>query len=1113
MAFSKNGNSLARVSWICSVVLVMCFYAKPTFSQASKLPLFTLLGVEETGIDFINRIAENDSMNIISHPNHWNGGGVAIGDLNNDGLADIYLSGNNVPDKLYLNQGNLSFKDISSSAGIDGFKGWKTGVCLVDINKDGFLDIYVSRAGPNSYAPTRSTNLLFLNNGNETFSEQAEQWGINDGGLSIQSTFFDMDNDGDQDLFVINNNHELSFGSNIYSKKVDPAGINHLYRNDGKGRFIEIGNEAGILQENVLSLNTVAADLNNDGLKDIYVSNDLVHSDHVYLNQGEGNFKESGRSMFKHYSSNAMGCDVADFNNDGQPDVLVADMFPENAERQKNQAGITNDYFESMVRQGHHPQYVRNTLSLNNGNGTFSDVAHMAGVAHTDWSWCTLFADFDNDGWKDILITNSLKKNILDNDFRVYKMDSIMRFMSFNAKSVMYKELNKTQSLYLKNYLFKNDGGLTFSQKMTEWGVDLPVNTTTAAYGDLDNDGDLDLVLNNLDTVSWIYRNNSEVVRSNSFLRFTNNSDFPSVAVSVYAGGIMQYQAFTGTRGYQSYPENVLHFGLKSAQKIDSVVVTSANNYVTTLYGLAHRQTIDLSHHFDLNQNKLKEIQPAESTDEYFEDLSDSGRFKYTHRENRFDDFKREPLLYEKHSRPGPYSCIGDVNNDGLEDIYVSGALNISGSLYVQNESGRFEIQHQQSFTDDRIYEDGGCSFLDVNSDGFLDLYVGSAGYELVEGSELLEDRMYINNGTGYFSRDESVIPQVRENTTCVKTADFDGDGKADLFVGGGAIPGKYPLFSGSRILKNANGKLVDVTRLVAPFLTEIGVVNDASWSDYNQDGKTDLFLAGDWMPVTILKNKGRKFENVTTKTSLAMATGFWKTICPVDIDNDGDLDYVVGNIGLNTRLQSNQEEPIRTYVADFDGHGTMDPLLTYYIQGKESLIHTRDVVLDQMISLKKKYLSYKEFSKASIEDVVGSEAHANSIVFTASELRSAIIINLGGDQFLMKWLPLEAQLFPVRSVITKDINADGRTDVILAGNGQDAHFSYGKDLAGQGLVLLSEADGDFAVVKSNISGLTLGGVITAMELIKQSNDNMILICLDQIEKSHVYRVKTDATK
>lgn len=1091
----------------------MCFYANPTFSQASKPPLFTLLGVEETGIDFINRIAENDSMNIISHPNHWNGGGIAIGDLNNDGLADIYLSGNNVPDKLYLNQGNLSFKDISSTSGIDSYRGWKTGVCLVDINKDGFLDIYVSRAGPNSYAPTRSANLLFVNNGDETFSEQAQTWGINDAGLSIQSVFFDMDNDGDNDLFVINNNHELSFGSNIYSKKIDPSGVNHLYRNEGNGHFIEIGKDAGILQENALSLNAVAADVNADGLKDIYVTNDLVTSDHVYINQGNGKFVESGTSMFKHYSSNAMGCDVADFNNDAQPDVLVADMFPENAERQKNQAGITNDYFESMVRQGHHPQYVRNTLSLNNGNGTFSDVAHMAGVAHTDWSWCTLFADFDNDGWKDILITNSLKKNILDNDFRVYKMDSIMRFVSFNAKSVMYKELNKTQSLHLKNYIFKNDGGLIFSQKMNDWGLNLSVNTTSAAYGDLDNDGDLDLVLNNLDTISWIYQNNSDSISSNTFLRFAGGSEFPSVAVLVYSENSVQYQAFTGTRGYQSYPENILHFGLRANQGVDSVIVISANKHVATLYDVTPAQTIGLKQYFQKSKDFKQEFQNDVLRYEFFENISALGVFKYTHKENRYDDFKREPLLYEKHSQAGPHSCKGDINNDGLDDIYVSGSLNTSGFLYVQQSSGLFEVTTQNAFKKDARYEDGGCAFIDLNSDGFLDLYVGSSGYELNPNSELLVDRLYLNDGAGTFKSSGTVLPQFLGNTTCVIAADYNGDGKKDLFVGGGAKPGNYPLSTSSRILKNDKGKLVDVTKSIAPFLTEMGVINAAIWSDYNSDGKPDLLLAGDWMPVAILKNRGKKFEDHTPKTGLNGFSGLWKTICSVDIDNDGDIDYVVGNAGTNTRLQAKPDEPIRTYVADFDGNGTLDPLLTYYIQGQESLIHTRDAVLDQMISLKKKYLSYKEFAKASVEDVVGTEAYKSSLVFEATELNSVILINEGNGQFLINPLPEQAQMFPIRSIITQDLNSDGFVDIILAGNGQDAHFSYGKDQAGQGLVLLSDGAGGFTVLDSNESGLRLDGVITSMELINQNSDNMKLICLDQIQESHVYQVTLNPSK
>lgn len=1071
---------------------IAIFFGGNVFAQKAKTPLFTRIQPDESGIEFANLVPENDSMNIIAHPNHWNGGGVAIGDFNNDNLPDIYFTGNNVSDRLYLNKGDLRFDDMTGSSGVDTKGGWKTGVALVDINKDGWLDVYVCRAGPNSFYPNRSANLLYLNNGDLTFTESAELYGIGDAGLSIQAVFFDMDNDGDEDLFVANNNHELSYGSNIYSKKILAEGVNRLYRNNGDGSFDDVSDSAGILKENALSLNAVAADLNNDGLKDIYVSNDLVSSDHVYINLGEGKFQERGREMFKHYSSNAMGSDIADFNNDGLADVLVVDMFPENAERQKNQAGITNDYFESMVRQGHHPQYVRNTLSLNNGNGTFSDVAHMAGVAHTDWSWCPLFADFDNDGLKDILVTNSLKKNILDNDFRVYKMDSILRFVSGNKKTVLYKELNKTESLNLKNYVFRNEGGFFFSQKMTEWGIDEPINTTSAAYGDLDNDGDLDLVFNNMDTIAWLYRNNSSEIGNNSFLRFNAPSN---AMVRLYTSEGIQTQEPVGSRGYQSYPESVLHFGLKDGTEPDSALVFEHGRLVNTILQIRAGSEVVIDPR-DFPDSESIITLPEPLSKPQFVEVQNV--LVHQHQENQYDDFKREPLLYEKHSQSGPFSCKGDVNNDGLEDIYVSGAKDIKGVLWLQNTDGRFEADTPEWLIADAVYEDGGCTFFDVNADGYLDLYVGSSGYELDENSGLFIDRLYVNDGAGNFTRDTTALPEFRGNTICVKATDYNSDGYTDIFIGSGPIPGKYPQSYPSRILKNQKGKLVDVSKTAAPGIESLGIVTDAIWTDQNQDGKTDLIVVGHWMPITVFLSKGKKFRQKSF-ASLKSRSGFWNVIEEVDLNEDGVPDYVVGNRGLNTRLQSSEKEPITIYSGDFDGNGALDQILTYYVQGEESVIHTRDAVLDQMIGLKKKYLFYKQFAKADVHDILGSETLELSTRFQVNELRSCALLGSVEGGLFYKPLEITAQTFPVRS-ITK-VKENG---LILAGNSQDAHFSFGKDQAGQGCFLKSDGT-RFHCLESGSTGLNLDGIVTSLQTINISGQETV-VGFKQDAKSVVFR-------
>lgn len=1091
-------NKIFRLKGL--LFIIVCAFLHVSLSvlgQNAEKKLFTRVLSSESGIDFSNLIPENDFMNIISHPNHWNGGGVAIGDLNNDGLPEVYFTGNHVSDKLYLNKGNLRFDDITASAKLDVQEGWKTGVTLVDINQDGWLDIYVCKAGPNDFYPEKTENLLYINNGDLTFKESAAEYGVNDNGLSIQAVFFDMDNDGDQDLFVANNNHELSYGSNIYSKKVLPEGVNRLYRNNGNGRFEDVSTTAGILSENALTLNVVAADLNNDGLKDIYVSNDLVSSDHVYMNQGNGVFLEKGREMFKHYCSNAMGSDIADFNNDGLADVLVVDMFPENPERQKNQAGITNDYFESMVRQGHHPQYVRNTLSLNNGNGTFSDIAHMAGIAHTDWSWCPLFADFDNDGLKDILVTNSLKKNILDNDFRVYKMDSIMRFVTFNKKTALYKALNKTESLNLKNYIFKNKGDLRFEQAMEEWGLNDAINTTSAAYGDLDNDGDLDLVLNNLDTAAWVYRNNSNEISENGFLRF---STLPDAKIEVYSNGTVQTQEFVGSRGYQSYPESTLHFGIGSALKPDSIKAFRFGEYLGKSAEVAGNQELELE---NLRLTKEKESSAlSENIEPLFEPDEE---LQYRHKENPYDDFKREPLLYERHSQQGPKACTGDVNNDGLLDLYTSGALGISGQLFLQQPDGSFEKSHQEAISTDAANEDGACVFFDVNNDGFLDLYVGSAGYELEEDSPLLADRLYINNGAGNLERNNTLLPEFRSNTTCLAAADYDKDGYTDLFVGGGAIPGKYPLSYSSRLLKNEAGKLVDVTKTSAPEFSELKIVKDAVWTDYDGDKNLDLMVVGHWMPITLFQPKGKKFR----KTSIALINamnGFWNTIVEFDKAGDSTPDYVVGNTGINTRLQANTEQPIRIHASDFDNNGALDAVLTYYVQGTETVIHTRDALLDQMIGLKKKYLFYKQYAKATLSDILSEESLASADVLEVNELRTVMFTGGNLNEPEIEYLPPECQISPVRSIVTSDFNKDGFEDLILAGNKSEPHFTYGKDQAGIGTTLLGGKN-SLSLIEGSYSGLLLDDEVTDMEIL-QDSDNLRLVVFPKSSNAFIYKTK-----
>ncbi len=1082
-----------------SSFLLFCFFNSS--AQNKNKQLFTLQNQIQSGITFTNTVKDTEDFNALNHPNHWNGGGVAIGDINNDGLQDIYFSGNEVGNKLYLNKGDLKFQDITISAGVEALDGWNTGVAMADVNADGLLDIYVCRSGLNSTASDKLSNLLFINNCNLTFSEKAAEYGLDDKGVSIHASFFDYDRDGLLDVFVINNNHIFELGVNLSKTGSEQIGFNRLYHNLGNNKFQDVTVSSGITQKDALSLGVVCSDINLDGWPDIYVSNDMKEPDYLFINNQNGTFTETGKTAFKHFSLHSMGCDVADFNNDGLPDVMVADMYPEDPVKQKNQPGHTNDYHDKLAREGFHHQLVRNTLQLNNGNGTFSDIAYYAGIAHTDWSWTPIFAEFDNDGFKDVFVTNGIRRNIMDNDFAIYQMDSIMKNgEKENFAKDLFHAFDKMPLLRLQNYIFKNNSNLTFSSKIHEWGFEQTVNSNGLAYGDLDNDGDLDLVMNNMDTVSFLYKNNSTEFKSNNFLRIIPVSDMENRTVIgtkawIYYKGQKQYAELLNTRGFQSGTEPVIHFGVDAKiDIIDSLIIQFPDGRRQIIYNVKSNQFVKVKSSEGFIENTATELIIRNA--KLFAEQENNRGIVFKHVENNYNDFKREPLLLHKLSQEGPCIAVADVNGDSLEDFFVGGATNAEGALYLQNAEGDFKKSTNTPFTVDKVAEDVASVFADVNNDKYPDLLVVSGSNE--SGSNnlgSLGSRCYINDGKGIFTKATDVFPQSLSDGSCIAATDFDNDGWTDVFIGGKAIPGSYPLSTNSYLFKNVNGKFTDVTEQLASGLSKIGLVKSALLTDFNNDKQIDLIVVGEWMPLTFFKNVNGKFVNITEQIGFGKTSGWWNSIAQGDFDNDGDMDYIAGNIGLNTRFKVSEKEPMCVYAEDFDGNGTIDAVMCNYINGRNTPLHDRDVLLDQVISLKRKYINYKDFVSKGVEDYFGAERIKNAKKLESQLFASVYIENKGNEVFNISELPAEAQLFPINSIVIQDLDNDKNLDVIAVGNNFGFHSYAGRYDAGNGLVLKGDGKCGFKSLTVNESGFYVpGNAKSLVQIHSVKNEKLFLV-------------------
>ena len=1032
--------------------------------------IFNILENNDLGIDFENSLRQDGRLNFINFGYIYNGSGVAVGDINNDGLEDIYFVSPSTSNKLYLNKGDWKFEDITASSGTAAEQTLKTGVAMVDVNGDGWLDIYQCRTGN---LPQYCKNLLFINNKDNTFTEQAEKYGLVGDSPTTMAYFFDYDLDGDNDVYLVNHldgtfyggAHEIKLVKNADGTLTKanlpntPYQSDRLFKNE-KNKFIDVTEKAGVLNR-AFGLSACIADFNEDGYPDVLVANDFVEPDKLYINNKNGTFTDKVDDFFKHMAHNSMGSDLADVNNDGLLDLMIVDMLPEDNERQKkNDTNMKNNRYNRIVKYKYGHQYMRNTLQLNNGNGTFSDIACMANVHATDWSWCPLIADFDNDGLKDIFVTNGYRKDLTNNDYVNFTMPELM-----GKKMKLNEALKNLPEQKLVNYAFKNVNGISFEKVSSEWGLDQPSFSYGATYADLDNDGDLDLVVNNLDSIPFIYQNQADK-NANNYLRIKlnykegNKNGILAKATIKYKDGI-QTVVSNPLRGYMSTLENTLHFGLGDANEVESLSIVWPDNTEQILKGIKANQTLEVSY------KRGAKYKRSRGVNKLIQESSRTLDNIFTHKENTFDDFEKQKLAPYKLSTQGPALAKGDINGDGLEDFYIGGATDQVGTFYVQTTSGNFKEKKTKIFDLDAYKEDVDALFFDADNDKDLDLYIVSGGSSRKAKSHAYEDRLYLNDGSGNFELTE--LPKMNESGSCVRAYDFDADGDLDLFLGARHTPLKFPTAPLNSILQNDNGTFKDITASTGKVFSELGMVTDIQFANMDQDEELEMIVCGDWTKISVLDFSADKWNDVSSSYGLDNTEGWWRSVTIADIDQDGDMDMIGGNLGFNSRYT--EFLPLKLYEYDFDDNGDIDPMMTWVHNGSEFPLAIKDNLTSQVPSIKKKYIKYDDYSTATIQDLFGQEKLNKAKTHTCNILANCLFINDGG-KFKRTELPIEAQLGPLNDVLIKDLNGDGHLDILGIGNDYSQEVETGRLDSSTGCILLNDGNNNFKNLKSIDSGL-----------------------------------------
>ena len=1078
-------------------------------NKSSESTLFNTVSSSLSNITFSNQLTETEDFNIIEYLYFYNGGGVALGDINNDGLLDIYITGNQVSNKLYLNKGNWQFEDITLKAGVASPGEWKTGVTMVDINGDGLLDIYQCRLG--NYKGIKGENELFINQGNLTFTEEAERYGLNFSGFSTQSAFLDYDLDGDLDMYLLNHSVHTEYRLNEASKRnFDDALAGDRFFENIDNTFYPVTNSSGIYSSQLgYGLGIGVSDVNNDGWPDIYISNDFSENDYLYLNNKNKGFTEVLRQSIKHTSRFSMGNDLADYNNDGYIDIVSLDMLPEDEVVIKKSAGEdAYNTYKLKLSLGFGRQFSKNALQLNlgldkNNIPQFAEIAHLAGIAATDWSWASLLADFDNDGWKDLFISNGIQRRPNDMDYINFLASEEMVNNPDVSDKKLYGQMPKGE---VSNYFFKNNKDLTFKNVTKNWGINTNSISNGAAYGDLDNDGDLDLVINNINQEAALLNNqsrNTPLSTKNSFINIhfnglNQNTKGVGAKALVYHDGKMKVQENYPSRGFQSSVPPFIQMGLGDLKEIDSLRVIWPGGKTKLWENIPVNQTLTV------NEKDLTELYSYQIPNGIVPYFSTSDDIEFVHKENEFNDFDISYLLQHKYSTLGPGIAVADVNGDQLDDFYITKAKNGSGGLFFQTKNGKLQRQEQAAFSSFKESEETNVHFFDANKDGFQDLYIGMSGNEWPEGHKNLRDRLLINDGKGNFKDESFRLPAFFQHTGAITSADFDKDGDEDLFIGNHFISGKYGISPKSYLLIN-DGKGYFSSFSGKKGFDVSGMVTDAKWVDLDGDNWLDLLIVGEWMPVRIFKNE-QGILNEIKNTSLENTSGWWQTIEIADVDNDGDNDVILGNQGENTRHQPSKEFPMYLYVSDFDNNGTLDPLIAY--QSKKGIfpIHSRDELIKQIPSLKKKFVKHEDFAGKTISQILGAEMLRKSNRLEVTLFSSISLENMGNFNFNIKKLPKEAQFTPIYSILATDINGDNLPDLITGGNNEETAPYFGTYDAGRGLVLLGKGGANFSPLSAEKSGLNISGQIRDIKKLNLQRTMHLIIGLND-DKALLYKL------